>query len=146
MSRDDEESLRRQIVEEAMTWLRTPYIHLAAVKGVGVDCAMILIEIYKKFGFVPEDFDPRPYAPQWYLHRDEALYMAGMERFSRRIEADAVKPGDVAMFNFGRHAAHGAIVIDDNLLLHANRVNGNVELHERRSLEDRLDSYWSVFK
>lgn len=145
MSPEQETALRMQIVAEAMTWLCTPYIHLGAVKGVGVDCAMLLIEIYKNFGFVPAGYDPRPYEPEWYLHRDEALYMAGMERNSRRIEAHQVRPADIAMFNFGRHAAHGAIVIDDNLILHANRVHGNVELHERRALDHRLDSYWSVF-
>jgi cell wall-associated NlpC family hydrolase len=146
MHRENEGELRELIIAEAMSWLRTPYIHLGNIKGVGVDCAMILIEIYKKFGFVPEEFEPRPYEPQWYLHRDEALYMAGMEKYSKRIEAHEVKPGDIAMFNFGRHAAHGAIVINEDLLLHANRVHGNVELHERRTLDSRLDSYWSVFK
>jgi len=145
MSPEQEDDLRAAIVAEARTWLRTPYVHLGAVKGIGTDCAMILIEIYRKFGFVPADFDPRPYEPEWYLHRDETLYMAGMEKYSKRIGADEVKPADIAMYRFGRHAAHGAIVVDDDLILHANRVNGNVEYHERFALEDRLDSYWSVF-
>ncbi len=142
---ETEDELRLAIVDEARSWLRTPYIHLGALKGVGVDCAMLLVVIYKRFGFVPEHYDPRPYEPEWYLHRDEALYMAGMEQWAHRIDEKKARPGDIAMYNFGRHAAHGAIIVDDFYIIHANRVHGNVELHERHSLTHRLDSVWSVF-
>ena len=141
MSPEAEQQLRDAIVVEAYSWLRTPYVHAACVKGAGVDCAMILCAVYKSVGIVPADYDPRPYDPEWYLHQDEPRYMAGMEKFSRRVEAGL--PGDIAMFNFGRHAAHGAIIVSDDLMIHAYRPHGNVELHERRALADRFDSYWS---
>ena len=37
---------RDLIVEETKSWLRTPYHHQGAIKGVGVDCAMILIKVF----------------------------------------------------------------------------------------------------
>lgn len=141
MSRDQAE-LRARVVAEARTWLGTPYANLGAVKGAGVDCAMILVRVYQAVGIVPPDFDPRPYSPEWYLHRSEERYLAGLEQWARRV--DAPGPGDVALFRFGRTASHGAIVVDDVLMIHAHRPARVVALQERRALADRLDSYWSV--
>ena len=53
--------LRQRIVEEARSWLGTPYHHQAMVKGAGVDCAMILVAVYRAVGLIPAGFDPRPY-------------------------------------------------------------------------------------
>ena len=134
--------LADRVVAEAMTWLRTPYHHAADIKGVGVDCAMILLRVYQAVGVVPADVDPRPYPPDWFLHRDEPRFLSWVTVYAEKVEKG--ERGDVAMFNFGRHAAHGAIIVDDELLLHAWMPAGNVELCERRALEDRLDSYWRV--
>lgn len=146
MHPDTEAQLREAIVAEATSWLRTPYHHCANVKGVGVDCAMVLVEIGKAVGLVPADFDPRPYEPEWFLHRDEERYMAGLERFMHRLPAgDRGKPGDVDLFRFGRTAAHGALIVSDDLMIHAYRPHRVVELIERRALADRYDSTWSFF-
>lgn len=142
MSREDAAVLRARIVVEALSWVGTPYHHCAGAKGIGADCAMSLVRIYQAVGIVPPDFDPRPYAPEWYLHRNEERYLAGIERWARRV--DAAKPGDVALYRFGRTASHGAIVIDDDMLVHAYRPQRAVVLQERRALADRFDSYWSV--
>jgi NlpC/P60 family putative phage cell wall peptidase len=143
----DEQALRAAIVAEAHTWLRTKYVHCANVKGAGVDCAMLLIEIGKACGIVPPDFDPRPYEPEWYLHRSEERYMAGLERFMRRLAPDERgQPGDVDLFRFGRTASHGGLIVSEDLMIHAYRPHGNVELHERRALADRYDSTWSFFQ
>lgn len=137
------EELRAAIVAEAHTWLRTPYHHLADIKGIGTDCAMLLVRVYQAVGIVPADFDPRPYEPEWYLHQDEERYMAGMERYSHRVETPQL--ADIALYRFGRTASHGAIIVSDEFVIHAHRPHGNVELIERRALAERLDSYWSVF-
>lgn len=65
-----------KIVSEARSWLGTPWHHMGdehavAIKGVCVDCAMLLVEVFKAAGLVPLGFDPRPYSMQWHLHRDE---------------------------------------------------------------------------
>ena len=40
MTHDDE---RAAVVAEAMTWIGTPWAHMAHLKGVGVDCANLPI-------------------------------------------------------------------------------------------------------
>jgi NlpC/P60 family putative phage cell wall peptidase len=140
-----EDDYRAAIVAEACTWLRTPYRHLADVKGLGVDCAMLLVRVFQVAvpHRVTPDFDPRPYSPEWYLHQQEELYMLGLEKFGHCVESG--KPGDVLLYRFGKVAGHAAIIVDGNLMIHAHQKHGNVELAERRTYEDRLISAWSVF-
>lgn len=104
---------------------------------------MLLVAVYRAVGLIPKDYDPRPYNPDWHLHQSEERYLAGMERLSHQVEKP--EPGDIALYRFGRTASHGAIVIDDDLIIHAHKHAGQVELCERRLFEpDRLDSFWSV--
>ena len=37
-----------EAVQEALTWLGTPYHHQGRVKGVGVDCGTLICEVYEK--------------------------------------------------------------------------------------------------
>jgi cell wall-associated NlpC family hydrolase len=91
---------------------------------------------------VPADFDPGDYSMEWYFHRSEEVYMAGVERYSHRVEVGEL--GDVALYTFGRCVSHGAIIVGDGLMIHAHRPSGNVELCEMRTFEDKFHSYWSV--
>lgn len=133
---------RKAVVAEALRWVGTPYVSCADVHGVGVDCAMLLVRVYASVGLIPKEYDPRPYAPQWYLHQNEELYLGGLERFAHRVET--AEPGDVAVYRFGRTAGHGAIVVDDDYIVHAHRRHRKVELAERRTYDNRLDSIWSL--
>lgn len=131
-----------KVIEAAKGWLLTPWQHMGSIKGVGVDCAMLLVEVYKEVGLLPQDLDPRPYDADWFLHRDEEKYLGWLKLYADKVEEPL--PGDVSVYRFGRTAAHGAIVIDDTLIIHAYRPTGNVELCERRSLEHRFDSHWRI--
>ena len=131
-----------------MSWVRTPYHHNARLKGIGVDCVWLLIEVYQTVGIVPQDFNPGNYSREWYFHRDQEIYLAGVETYSRKIATFEVGPGDVAVYKVGRCVSHGAIVIDDNLLIHANRKAGQVEISLRHTseLDKYFHSYWTPFK
>ena len=37
---------RAAVVAEARSWIKTPWVHMAAIKGAGVDCAMLLARVY----------------------------------------------------------------------------------------------------
>lgn len=137
-------SAREAVVAAARSWLGTPYVHQADVKGHGADCAMLLVRVYADLGLIPADYDPRPYADRWYLHRDEELYLEGVCKFCRQVEQP--QPGDVVLFKFGRTASHAGILVADDLMVHAFFETRRVELAEVRSLGDRFHSYWSVFK
>lgn len=53
--------LRAAIVAEARGWIGTPFIHQHRVRGVGVDCAGLVICVARAVGIVPPDFDVTGY-------------------------------------------------------------------------------------
>ena len=134
---------RRSIVAEAQSWLRTRYMHGCDVKGLegGVDCAMLLVRVFCDLKLVPP-IDPRPYAREWHLHHSEEKYLGWIKQYGVQVEVP--QPGDIALYRIGLCVSHGAIVIDDNLVLHAWAESNCVEYRERRALRKWLDSYWSV--
>jgi hypothetical protein len=95
------------VVREARSWIGTPYHNCADIKGVGVDCGMLLVRVFVDSGIVPP-FDPRPYPADWHLHRSEEKYLGFV--LARGGEVAAPEPGDIAVFKFGRSFAHGGIV------------------------------------
>lgn len=111
-----EAATRRLILAEARSWLGTPYHHQGFVKGAGVDCAFFLSKVYHAAGLIP-DIDPRPYPPDWFFHQDAERYMGWVQRYAHPVSAP--KPGDVALYKFGRCASHGAIVIEWPTIIHA---------------------------
>jgi NlpC/P60 family putative phage cell wall peptidase len=100
---------REAVVAAARAWIGTPYHHAADIKGVGVDCAMLLVRVYVDLGLV-EAFEPRPYTRDWFLHRDEERFMGHLFARAREIRQADAKPGDVILFKIGRCYAHGGIV------------------------------------
>lgn len=109
---------RAAIVEEARTWLGTPWHHQARVKGAGVDCGQFIIGAYINAGLVPH-FETGDYPPDWMLHRSEERYLGWIERYLDPVEVPL--PGDVAAWRYGHCFSHGAIVVTWPLILHAYR-------------------------
>ena len=107
---------REAVIAEAGSWIGTPFHHAARVKGAGVDCLMLLAEVYERAGIVNR-IDPPFYVPDWHLHRDAERYMQGLLGYARQIETPL--PGDIALFRFGRTFSHGAIVTEWPSLIHA---------------------------
>ena len=68
--RGGEAAERAAVVAAARAWIGTPYHHMADIKGVGVDCAMLLVRVYCDLGLV-EPFDPRPYTQDWMMHQED---------------------------------------------------------------------------
>ena len=135
---------REAVVEEAKTWLRTPYHHYAGVKGKGTDCAFILIKVYAAVGMI-EEFTPPVYPLDWALHRGEEMYLGFVEKYAHRVETP--RAGDVVLYKFGRCVSHAGIIIDDKTIIHALNplgvVYGGIEEGE---LNGRLYGFYSLFK
>lgn len=140
---------RAAVVASARGWVGTPYHHMADVKGIGCDCAMLLVRVYCDLGLVTP-FDPRPYTRDWHLHRNEERYLEFL--LQRAIEIPTPLPGDVILFKYGRCYSHGGIVARSAPLsiVHAfhparrvleEDVQRNAELASRLS-DARFASYW----
>lgn len=108
---------RDAVVAEARTWIRTPYAHCARVKGAGVDCAMILAEVYGTVLPAFKTVEIPEYSPQWHLHHSDEIYLNIVRQYAS--EVDSPLPGDIVVVKFGRAFAHGGIVTAWPCLVHA---------------------------
>lgn len=134
---------RLEVAREAKTWLGTPYHHHAKVKGAGVDCAMLLVDVYHACGLIPE-IDPRPYPHDWHLHRDAERYLGWVEQYAHEVERPQV--GDVAVWRFGRAYSHGAICLEGTQIVHSYIGIGCVlGDREQEPFIGRAVRYYSLF-
>jgi NlpC/P60 family putative phage cell wall peptidase len=134
-----------RIVAEARRWMGTPYRHQADILGLGVDCAMIMVRIFTALELIPADIEPRPYSPDWHLHRSDEKYLGWVQQYAHQV--DTPQPGDIALFKFGRCLSHGGIVdqiTPDITMIHADMYAGCVERAEVRRWADRLAGYWRI--
>lgn len=120
---------RLAVVAEARSWLGTPYHHRAAIRGVGVDCALLLLEAFAG-GNVIERFEVENYTSDWHLHRGEERYLAKVESFTRRLELPGdqihefpddfhLEPATILMWRVGRTFSHGGIVTAWPFIIHS---------------------------
>ncbi len=112
-----EKEHRDAIVAEAKTWLRTPWHHEARVKGHGVDCGMLILEVYHSVGLLPK-IEVEHYPPDFMLHRGEEWYLRTVLQHGFEIPGPPL-PGDVILFKQGRSFSHGGIVISWPMIIHA---------------------------
>lgn len=117
------EAWRVKIIEEAKTWLRTPWHHAARVKGAGVDCGQLIIMTYINAGLVPY-FETGDYPQDWMLHQVDERFLGWIHQYLDPVEKP--QPGDVAAWRFGKTFSHGAIVVDWPIVIHAYLHEGNV--------------------
>lgn len=117
MSPDNIELAQRQaVIEVAKTWLRTPYRHMARIKGAGVDCLTLLAEVYHEAGLIEKV--QIPYYPQDFMHhRDTERYLTGLLEYTQEVQEP--KMGDIALWKFGRVFSHAAIVVEWPIVIHA---------------------------
>ena len=116
---DLEQQQRAAVVAEARSWLRTPYHHEARVKGVGVDCAHLLIGVFAapSVGLI-KPLDIPHYPHDWHMHQGAERYLGIVLDHAHEIPGPPL-PGDVVLYRFGRCFSHGAIVVAWPMIIHA---------------------------
>lgn len=126
---------RQAVIAEAKTWLSTPYLAQARVKGAGADCATSLIAFFADAGMI-EDFKPEPYSVQWALHHRTERYIGHVLNHAVEITEAEVLPADIVMFKNGNAYGHGALIVEwPRAILHASELHGVSMAH---SSEGRL--------
>lgn len=136
---------REDVIREAKSWLRTPFHHAGRIKGVGVDCAMLPLEVYSKVGLIPYVERVEPYPNDWHLHKNEERYMQTVLAHTREVETP--KAGDFCLFQFGRCFSHGAIVLVWPSIIHAYIGQGVIYGNADQSpLEGRKVKFYSLWE
>lgn len=99
---------RAAVVAEARAWLGTPWQHQARARGVGVDCAGLVIGVARALGLVAADMDVSHYARM----PDGRSLLYHCDEWMRRVARTLAQPGDVLVMRFDEHPQHLAIAAD----------------------------------
>ena len=103
-----------------MPWLGTPHVNQARVKGIGVDCGMLLIGALEDAGLIEMGaIEIAPYSNEWHLHHSEEWFLSYVKKYCVPITEADMAIGDFLMYQFGRCVSHGGIYIGNNQIIHA---------------------------
>jgi len=140
-----ESILRAACVQEALTWIGTPYHHAASIKGVGVDCVYLALAVYD-VAHIKKPIIPSPYIPNWFLHHCDEIVLTGMVDYGM-TEVSTPKVGDLAAVQFGRAYSHILIMLDEVQCVHACDIHKQVMLGKitEHPLANRPIKYFSAW-
>jgi len=141
---------RDQVVEEARSWLKTPYHKNGRLKGVGVDCGTLLLCVYLAGGFLSDEdiatFNRLcPVNQDWFVHAHEEKYFKLVILHARHVltaisyRTMVAAPGSIVVTHHDGEAMrwnHGGIVVKWPRLIHA--VGG----FGVREIDATQDSMW----
>ena len=140
---DKEKELRLRVIKEAFSWVGTPYIPHAKIKGKGTDCAMLMVGIYETINALNGDEIIPDYSPDWSLHQNQELYLAKMMKYGKPTKMP--KPGDVVMFRLGNAVSHAGIFICWPLIIHAMNERGVIlDDFTNGRMKDRASMYFTA--
>lgn len=128
------------IVEQARTWIGTPYHHQARLKGVGCDCLGLVVGISNELGLKHSDgsqlsrFDETDYSMQ----PDGVRLTNMLQSLLQEIPKADAAPGDLALFTIEGNPQHVGLLTDYEGglgLIHSYAPSKKV-------VEHRLDQKW----
>lgn len=116
---------RLDVCREAESWVGTPFRHQGRMKGVGVDCAGLVIEVAKVFWPCVRDY--RAYTRQ----PCPVLFLRLLDEALIQLPAvGAALPADVLVFAFdGATPRHLGILLPDSRIVHAYERAGRCVAH-----------------
>ncbi len=126
---------RVSIIEEAKTWINTPFKHQGRLKGVGGDCISVLVGIAKKFGYDKKvNFKDDVDYVNYHKMPLNSLLRENMDRYFDKVSFSEGLPADILLFWFVRQPQHVAILLENHLIIHA-AENYKVCIH-------RMNDWW----
>ena len=105
---------------EARSWVGTPFVPHAMVKGAGVDCVHLVAGVYLACG-VLQDFKPQSYSLDEGQHREDSKVLAWFEahrEFQPAATTD-LQPGDTICFRLARTEHHAGLMLGHGDFIHA---------------------------
>lgn len=118
------------IVQEARSWIGTPYMHQASVKGAGCDCLGLLRGCWRAVNGEEPITAPR-YTPDWSEPQGEEVLWKAAARYLRACDDRPRRAGDILLFRMrdGAVAKHLGILaqLAPDSFVHAYNGHGVVE-------------------
>lgn len=115
-------SANQEIVKETLEWVGTPYHHQARIKGIGVDCAQLLVGVAYNCGILNDEdlkLIPTNYSVEWNIHNREEVMLGILQDMGCTPVEGVPEPGDIIAFRVGRAYGHLGIIVTSTEFVHA---------------------------
>ena len=131
---------RTDIVQQARTWIGTPFHHQARLKGKGCDCLGLIVGVVDELGLRDKHGQPLAgYDEVTYSKEPDGAYLSEkLTALLDEVPIGEAQAGDLALFKVRDNPQHMAFLTDyENTL-------GMVHSYApaRRVVEHRLDDDW----
>lgn len=123
-----------EIAAAARGWLGTPFVHQGRRRGIGVDCAGVVIGVARELGL--SQFDTRSYPAQ----PDPVQMRALLEAHLDPVAWTERRAGDILWFRVELDPQHLGLLVDAGeapVMVHAFGRPGVMKV-----VETRVDAFW----
>jgi cell wall-associated NlpC family hydrolase len=79
------DQVRAAIVNEARSWIGTPYHLRSRIKGAGADCGSFLIGVFQNVGMIGQEVEPPNYPENWWQNVSDERYKFAMMKYAHSI-------------------------------------------------------------
>ena len=129
-----EQEERNKLIAEAKTWLRTPYIPEARVKGCGTDCGLFILQSFENVGLLPH-IDIPHYPFDIAANCATPMYLNKIKEYCTKTDSEPV-PGDIIVYKFsGSKVPHHAAILYRNEYIIHSHVKTGVTLSNRKGFK-----------
>lgn len=141
---DGELVSRQEIVNEARSWVGTPFMHQGTVKGFGCDCTGLLRGALLSTSVLRADFQEflPAHAMGYSRIPDGATMRAGCDALLTRISLEAARPGDLALLEFKAGMPQHTAVLGDYVHGGLTLIHALGPGHPAKVVEHRIDNAW----
>ena len=130
--------IKKDIIDEARTWLETPYGHLGREKGLRVDCIGVPVGVAETLELKDKAFFEaiaKKYSGYDRIPAGLSFYNA-LKSFLPEVPPYRAEPSDVLLLQaWGYDPSHAAILTDVNTIIHAS-------IETKKCVEHVYDEYW----
>lgn len=131
--------IRQKIIAEARTYLGTPFVHQGRLKGKGIDCIGLIVNVGKSLGLL--DHDNTSYG----RYPDGKTLMSELRKYLIEKDIEQLTAGDIAVYWFKnpQMPTHVGIVSDYGLIHTYADIGKVVEHRLTKAWQKRLYAVFS---
>ena len=126
---------RKNIIEYTKSQIGVKFQHQGRLLNVALDCAGLVVEVYKKAGLNVSDrkgYDHSPSSEQ---------FLETIQENCVKISEDKIQIGDICIFSFGSEPQHVAIISSIDKENNIIKITHSL-MSARRIVEHTLDKDW----
>lgn len=125
---------RAEVVAEARSWIGTPFVHQARIKGIGVDCIGLVTQTAKATGLLDVDATDYSRTP------DPTRMREGLTRHLDAVPFKELQPADVIWFRVISEPQHVGLVSEVTPKLRMVHAYSRKRLNQ--CVEQDVDGFW----